>query len=163
MELIVVLFILGLMAAFAVPNFGGRMFRDDTETFINWVVFNAGRFKKEAKLSRSVLVMGYHPEAHRFLVKKETPEQGNIEEDLDNEAENHVISDYQLPDGIRIEEIRVNGTRLTESESGIRFYPKGYSDHALIYISNDNNREYTLVIEPFLQRVAVHQGEYRFD
>ena len=160
MELIVVLFIIGLMATFAVPNFGGRLFRDDTESFINWVVLNAGQFKKKARLSHAVLIMIYDPNAHTFRVEEEKTTNKDPEKD---EADDKPISTYELAADIRIDDIRVNGKPLTETDAGIRFYPKGYSDHAVISLSDENHQEFTLVIEPFLQRVAVHQGAYRFD
>jgi len=63
-----------------------------------------------------------------------------------------------FPEGVRVEDIRLAGQeKQTEGEGAITFYKKGYVQPALIHLAWDERR-LTVVLEPFLSTVKIHEG-----
>jgi hypothetical protein len=50
-----------------------------------------------------------------------------------------------------------------EERSDIVFYTRGYSDHAIIHMQDDNDEKLSFVIEPFLPPVGIEDGFVLFE
>lgn len=156
MELIVVLVIISVMVAFAVPEFSQKVFRDDTKIAINWLVQNIGKLKKDAKIQGKDLVMCIQPGTRIIQIQ----EKMMGEQSLDQED----VTDYALPEDVNIDTVEITAnTTDNELKPCIRFFKKGYSDQAIIHLSNSNGENFSIVIQPFLHSVQTHQGFFQFD
>jgi len=52
---------------------------------------------------------------------------------------------------------------ISEGTAVINFSKNGYSDKALIHINDSANRQLSLLIEPFLNKVDIFKGYLRFE
>lgn len=63
-----------------------------------------------------------------------------------------------FPEGVRVEDVRLVGSaKQTEGEGAITFFKGGYVQPALIHLAW-NERRLTIVLEPFLSTVKIHEG-----
>ncbi len=65
---------------------------------------------------------------------------------------------YELPGAIRFMDVVFPGRgQVASGRTEVYFYPRGYSDQAIIHIENEEARRWSLVIEPFLPSVKLLQ------
>ena len=70
---------------------------------------------------------------------------------------------FQVPSGYEIMDVEFpNGDKITRGVAEIYFYRKGYSDKALIHIRDNDNNQYSYLIEPFLPHVAISEEYIEF-
>lgn len=156
MELIVVLFIISIMLTFAVPEFSGKIFRSDTETTLNWIVFNVGKLKTESRHQGKDLFMCIHPDTNTISIKETPPDPDG--------SGSEAISEFSLPEDVRLDGADFNSPgQEADNDTCIQFYKKGYSDHAIIHISDNNGKMFSCIIQPFLHKVNIYEGYIRFD
>ncbi len=146
---------MALLAAVALPRLGSRLGRDGTDTAVNWLVLNMGKFKSMALDSDLPLSLCYDPEANGFRFSSTAGEAVAL-------PSGHRALFHTLAPGVRVEGIAVQGRDPEKTANCFRFYPRGYSDPARIFIANDQGRELTLVVHPFLYTVTVHEGRLPF-
>lgn len=156
MELIVVLVIISIMLMFAVPEFSGRLLRDHTETTLNWIVVNVGRLKTQARHQGKDLFMCVRPDTNTISIK-ETPSDPNA-------PDSGMISEFSLPEDVRLDGVDFNiPGQGADNANCIQFYKKGYSDHAIIHISDNDGKTFSCLIQPFLHKVTIYEGYIQFD
>ncbi|WP_175530235.1 pilus assembly FimT family protein [Desulfobacula phenolica] len=156
MELIVVLFIISIMMTFAVPEFSGKIFRSDTETTLNWIIFNVGKLKTESRHQGKNLFMCIRPDTNTISIKETQPDP-----DI---SDGETICEFLLPEDVRLDGVDFN-VQGQEADNGlcIQFYKKGYSDHAIIHISDNDGNTFSCLIQPFLQKVNIYERYIQFD
>ena len=68
-----------------------------------------------------------------------------------------------LPLGVRIADVEFPGKGIISTgEARIRFYAKGYSDKALLHLTDEEGATYTLLIEPFLPTAKLYEDYKTF-
>jgi prepilin-type N-terminal cleavage/methylation domain-containing protein len=160
MELIVVMVIMGLLMAFAVPEFSHRILRDDAETAVNLMIQHIQHLKQQAVVQNRDLYMCFDTTANIIRIGEKTDEAPVSPEESSAFPETEV----QLSDDIRIDHVSfAHETIETESDLCIRFYKKGYSDWAVIHLTNTEGQRFSLVIEPFLHKIHTHKGYVELD
>ena len=164
-ELIVVLVIISIMLVFAVPKLSYQMFRDDMETTLNWIVFNVSKYKIQARNEGTQYLMCLSSDTNLIEIKENSKK--NLEDNsADNLAEGNVIARLQLPESISIDDVEFNRPGKDKdltNDSCILFYKKGYSDQAVIHISDDSGNFFSCMIQPFLQKTKIYEGVIRFE
>lgn len=167
MELIVVMVIMGLLMAFAVPEFSHRILRDDAETTVNLIVQHIQHLKQQAVVQNRDLYMCFDTAANIIRIGENTDEaQISPPEIVTDPEESSTFpeTEVQLSDDIRIDHVSfAHETIETESDLCIRFYRKGYSDWAVIHLTNTEGQRFSLVIEPFLHKIHTHKGYVELD
>jgi len=155
-ELIAVLFIIGIMLAFTIPEFGQQLTRDDTKTALNWIVLNTGKLKTEARSQAKDFFMCINTDTNTISIHESLPVHGS----QDSEA----ISDFPLPDDITLDGVEFNiPGQENRTRSCIQFYKEGYSDPAILHLSNTDGNKYSCLIQPFLHKVKIHDDYIRFE
>jgi prepilin-type N-terminal cleavage/methylation domain-containing protein len=166
MELIAVLFIISIMLSFAVPEFSRNMMRNDTKTTLNWIVFNVSKFKKEARHQGKDFSMCI-PATNLIQIKTESV--GSESKDLeltDSElTEANILAEFLVPEDVTLDGVTFNrpGQEFDDDDACIQFYGKGYSDHAIIHISDNDGNSFSCMIEPFLHRVKIYKEYVQFE
>ena len=156
MELIVVIVIISIMLIFAIPEFSGKIIRDDTELSLNWIVFNVSKLKKDARYQAKDLFMCINRDTNTISVKNRFP-------DLDG-SDSAVLSEFLLPGDVCLDGVEFNNIEQETNNDGcIQFYKKGYSDQAIIHISDNDGKEFSCFIHPFLHRVTIQKGHLGFE
>lgn len=156
MELIAVLFIIGIMLSFSVPEFSRQIIQDDTKTALNWIVLNAGKLKKEARYQAKDFFMCINTDSNSISIRESLPGQGP--------EDNDAISDFFLPDETTLDGIEFNipGQEI-RTTSCIQFYKEGYSDPAILHLSNNDGEKYSCLIQPFLHKVKIYDDYIQFE
>lgn len=75
-----------------------------------------------------------------------------------SEAKDEMLEVMKLPDGIRISDIYVShkDEAVTEGRVYLYFFPKGYTEFAVIHLSDEDNAQFTtLAVNPLTGSVAV--------
>ncbi|WP_300461129.1 prepilin-type N-terminal cleavage/methylation domain-containing protein [Desulfobacula sp.] len=156
MELIVVLFLLSIMLTFAMPEFSGNIIRDDTETTLNWIIFNVSKLKKEARHQGKDMFMCISTDTNTISIKG-TPSDPDI-------SDTDIRSEFTLPEDVRLDGVEFNSPgQEADTDGCIQFYKKGYSDHAIIHLSDNDGRTFSCLIQPFLHKVTLHEDDIRFE
>jgi prepilin-type N-terminal cleavage/methylation domain-containing protein len=156
MELIAVLFVLSIMFAFVVPEFSRKMIRNDAETTLNWIVFNASKLKKEARNQGNDLFMCINPAENLILIKKNSSDPEITEMDI--------LDQFSVPEDLSLDRVEFNRPdQEGDNDFCIQFYKKGYSDHAIIHISDNDGNFFSCLIQPFLHKVNVYNEDVQFE
>lgn len=146
LELIVVIAMISIMLAFAVPRLEGSLFEDDAKVASRWLLLNLPALKTKAVQDQTVLALRFSlGKGKAWVVGPETGEQA---------AERYEQSAYTFPEGVKILDIDYpDRERVSSGEADIFFYPKGYSDWAIIHMQDADGNRYSFVLEPFLPKI----------
>jgi Tfp pilus assembly protein FimT len=159
MELIAVLFIISIMLAFAVPEFSRNMMRNDTKTTLNWIVFNVSKFKKEARHQGKDFSMCIHQDTNLIQIKTGSTDPESADSDI--------LAEFLVPEDLTLDRVDFNrpGQKSDDDDDDacIHFYGKGYSDHAIVHISDNDGNFFSCMIQPFLHRVKIYNEYVQFE
>ena len=156
MELIVVIFLLSIMLTFAMPEFSGKIFRDDTETTLNWIIFNVSKFKKQAWHQGKDIFMCIHTDTNTISING-TPPDPDV-------SDTNILSEFTLPEDVRLDGVEFNSPgQEADTDGCIQFYKNGYSDQAIIHLSDNDGKTFSCFIPAFLHKVTVHEDDIRFE
>ena len=150
------MFIISLLLVFALPEFSNKIMRDDTELALNRIIQNIQELKQKAAAQNKDMYMC-------FQMANNTVSMGEIH-DEEQTSDTEEATAFTLAADISIENIIFSDDRpYTEARPCIRFYKKGYSDWAVIHLSNEDGRAFSLVVQPFLHKIQTHEGYVEFD
>jgi prepilin-type N-terminal cleavage/methylation domain-containing protein len=145
-ELIVVIALISIMLAVVVPRLDGSLFADDSKVATRWLLINIPALKTKAVRDQTVLALRFSlSEGKAWVVGPETSEEA---------AEKYEAAAYSFPEGIKILDIDYpDRERVSSGEADIFFYPKGYSDWAIIHMEDSDGNRYSFLVEPFLPQI----------
>ena len=151
-ELIVVISVVGLMLFFTIPNLQGNLLPQSPEDVTRWIIRAEKMLRENAVRHNRRYTLHLDLPTGKIWFSDESMMPGDIEESA--------AKAKKLSGDIKISEVRFplkDYTALERAE--IRFYPKGYSDKAVIRLSKGYSERYSLHIEPFLPGVRVFKDE----
>jgi prepilin-type N-terminal cleavage/methylation domain-containing protein len=157
LELMVVMVLLTLVTAFAMPGLRTSLFTDQLKATARQLVGLIAETGQEAVRSQAEQLL--HIDQERNLVwvtaeVKKKPEGADTTSDTaavwDNDPGKQ-WSRVTLPDAVKVIDIEsVSGGKKSVGEMTIRFTTKGYVDKTLIHLRDDEGRDLTLILSPFL-------------
>ncbi|HJU29532.1 MAG TPA: prepilin-type N-terminal cleavage/methylation domain-containing protein [Candidatus Binataceae bacterium] len=157
LELAVVLFVIGLIMAIAMPYFGGvksAELRSEARRLASrasYLYEEAGAQKVLLRLTfdlnnNSYFVTRLDPFALRPAFMPETGPAGGRS---------------LMPEGVHIRDVWVEGAGSSKRGlASCQFYPSGAADAAVIHLASDRGAVMTLAINPFNGRVAIVSGDF---
>lgn len=157
LELMVVITLIAIMLGLAMPRLGAALVSDPTTKVSRWLINNIGALKTEAVRKQKQYALRIDLDRQRLWV---------IHEGMSEEAEAAAEEEqaYQLPEDVQLHSLLIPGQDpISSGTTDLNFYPKGYSDRALIQLSNDDGERYTFWVEPFLVRVSRLDGFETFE
>ena len=155
-ELIVVTFLIGLMLFVAVPRLRDTVLSDNTKAVSRRIMVLVRHLKDRAVRDRLLYVLHVGIDTNKLW----TTHEAMPEEELPDAAANG----YELPDDVKVLDVDFPGnTKISTGQAEIFFYPQGYSDKALIHIANDDHRQFSFLIEPFLPVVGLYEEYVEFE
>ena len=186
-EIIVVLSLIGTMLFFALPRMEGFREGTDRREVSKWILLNIAHLKNKAVETQTQHVLFIDLDTNRFRIAMEKPAIGsdNTEDasrngfddpppassgehdrdplgpdDARREAEEKT---YELPQGFRLGAVHYSADHtVTSGTAEIRFHPKGYSDRAIIHLTDRRNRRQSYLVEAFLPHVTIHDEHITF-
>ena len=142
-ELVVVIALISTMLFFAMPRFQDNVLTDQVRKASRWIITQTRHLKQQSIRDKKDYILHVDMDADKFWIS--TPD---MEEDALEQAENEA---YRLSDDMEIIDVEFpTKGKISSGQADIYFYAKGYSDKALIHIQNDDDRQASFLIEPFL-------------
>ncbi len=161
LELVIVIALMGLVMFFTLPNFEGSISFNETDRFSRWLIMNVLSLKEKSVSEQKTYAMVFDLDDRTIqkvddTIKKEEDEFG-IDDDTRPGA-------YEWPEEIRIIDIQYpKKGKVTFGKTKIRFHAGGYSDKALIHVEDEDFRQITFIIEPFLSDVKRVESYIEFE
>jgi prepilin-type N-terminal cleavage/methylation domain-containing protein len=154
-EVIVVMALMSILLYFAIPRLDIDMFSNDDRDVSTWLIVTVKSLKETSQqegIQRALCVdldnnMMWSGVKSDSLTQEAPPKENQ----------------YKMPEGIALLDVEFPG--IQQKSSGIveiYFYPKGYSDKAIIHIRDKNHNRHSFVIEPFLTEVKIYDRYIEF-
>ena len=170
MELIVVIVIISIMLVFAMPELSGRIFRDDNKTAINWIIFNVSKLKNQAVNQGKDFFMCVNQDTNTISIRETGEDKDNLqptgETATSDDSDGSDISKFLMPENLSLDGVEFNyqDQKVADAKKAcIEFHKQGYSDQAIIHISNSDGTGFSCLIRPFLNKVKIYQGNKGFE
>jgi prepilin-type N-terminal cleavage/methylation domain-containing protein len=145
LELMLVMVIIVMMTAFAVPALRTTLFSDQLKSSARKLIGLIAEASQEAAASQSVYQL--HVDLDGNIVRMESEAAGTGDDDM-RPAETKQLT---LPESIRIVDVSSSyGGKRSLGETTIRFTTRGYVDKTLIHLRADDGRDMTIMLSPFL-------------
>jgi len=155
-ELIVVISLISLMLFFAIPRFQFDVLSDNTNKVSRWIMLKVHALKEKAVHEQKLYVLHLSLDSNKLWVTSDIMS----EEELQTAA----LNGYELPENIKLLDVEYpDEEKISVGRADIYFYKKGYSDKAIIHISNNDNELLSLLVEPFLSRVCLYNKYIEFE
>ena len=155
-ELIVVITLISLMLFFVIPRFQVDVLSDNTNKVSRWIMLKVHSLKEKAVREQKLYVLHISLDSNRLWVTSEIMSQEELQA-----AE---ANGYELSDDINLLDVEYpDEEKISVGRADIYFYKKGYSDKAIIHISNDDNERRSFLIEPFLSHVRLYDKYIGFE
>ncbi len=155
-ELIVVISLISIMLVFAVPRFHDTVLSDNTKTVSRWIILKVQSLKQRAVHDQKLYALHIDIDTNRLWITNESMSEEEVEKAL--------LRGFELPDDISVLDVEYPGRKKVSSgQADIFFYEKGYSDRALVHISNEDNELFSFLIETFLSRVKLFEKYVSFE
>jgi len=142
-ELIVVLALIGILLAFAVPRFQDIFLVDPTKKPTRWLTVKIPYLRYSAIRDQQTYRLHVGLSENRLW----TTHDIQTVEEMDQAR----LKAYQLPETVRLTGVVfANGRKQTADVAEIQFYPQGWADQTIIHVETDSQVRLSFLIKPFL-------------
>lgn len=154
-ELIVVVSLISMMLFFAVPGFRGGLFSENIDATARWLIANIRNLKETAVRDQKLYLLHLDMDARKIWVEGDSM--------TEEERSAALEKAYVLPEGVSVADVQYPEVgKIGLGEARIRFYPGGYSDKALIHLTNEDEKAISLLVETFLPQVRLFEEYAEF-
>jgi general secretion pathway protein H len=155
-ELMVVIVLLGLIFTIATPRIRDALFRDELKGATRQMVGLITRLRNEAIREHKDYTLHFDLGLNRFWFDSPS---------MTEEERARIAADASpLPGQVHIMDVWISGKgKIMIGEVGIRINKKGYIQQSAIHLGTEDNREFTLLLSPFLRRVEVYDKYIEFE
>ncbi len=142
--------LLSIVLVITIPRFHNVLVADSSGKTSRWLIGTIKALRESALRQQKRYTLHIDMDAGRLW----TSDASMTEEAILEAAS----TGYILPDDVRLLDVEfpVNGT-VSAGRVDIFFYPRGYSDPALIHMNREDSLTLTYVIEPFLSELGIYE------
>lgn len=156
LEMVLVLFIMGLMMMIAMPHLGSfriAKLKSEARRLSGRVAYLYDR----ASADKVVLRLTFDLDRNRYFVSRLDPYALQPVFQLDTEPGFQPVS---MPAGVHLRDATVEGIgTLARGTVSCYFYPEGYVDATVVHLVDDWGNVFTLTFNPLSGRVAIAAGD----
>lgn len=147
-ELMVVMLLVSIILAVAIPRFESAPFQDPEKKLTRWMI-NAVRYLRASAIQKqTVQALVVDLSEQRMWMTHE-----QMSEDQQEAA---VKKGFTLDRSMRMVNAQYpDQERINTGTIEIRFYPAGYSDRVLIHLEGENAQRISFLLEPLLPKVKI--------
>jgi len=146
LELMVVILLISIVIAVAIPRFEGGAFQDAEKKVSRWMINTVRTLRSAAIQKQQVQALVIDLNNHRMWIINET-----MDEEAISAAEEKAFS---FPKSIQIVDVQFpKQDRITSGTAEIHFFPAGYSEQVLLHLENDDDQRFSFLVEPLLPKV----------
>ena len=155
-ELVVVLMLMGLVFAIAMPRFRDAVVTDAFKSTARKMVGQLRALRNEAIRDHEEYVLIFDLESNRYWTESEYMTLEN--------RENAKKEATTFPSGVSVADVWFKGKgKQTDGEVYLRFNKTGYVKQSVIHLASEDGRQFTLVLSPFLRKVRVLESYVEFE
>jgi prepilin-type N-terminal cleavage/methylation domain-containing protein len=144
LELMVVMVLISVMTAFAVPQLRSSLFSDQLKTTTRKVMGLIAEASQEAISKHTEYSLYFDLEKNNISTLQE--EQKTAADDQYQQGR-----ELDFPDSVQLVDVTsVHGGKQSLGRAVIRFSKEGYVDKTLIHFRSDDGDDMTIVLSPFL-------------
>lgn len=145
-ELMVVMLLISIILAVAIPRFEGAFLQDPTKKISRWMINTVRTLRSEALQSQKFQTLVIDLNDNRMWM---------IQQDMDEDALAAASEkSFQMPSAIRIVNVIFpEREQISSGNAEIHFYPTGFSDEAVIHLEAANAERFSFLVEPLLPKV----------
>lgn len=156
MELMVVMLLVSIVLAAAIPRFEGGAFHDPDKKVSRWIINTVRTLRSTAIQKQQLQALVLDLNNSRMWIINESMD----EETLSAAAEKA----FSLPKSIQIVDVQYpQRDRITSGTTEIHFFPAGYSEQVLIHLENDDAQRFSFLVEPLLPKVKIFDEWIEFE
>ena len=153
-ELLVVIAIIGTLFFTVAPRLDEGLFRDHSETTVNWIIQNTQRFRKKAVADHQNYYFSYDGSTHAFVIAEKSPGS----EGKETYGKKTVKAEFSLPDSVFFNNMQsASGKPDGNKLQHLTFSKRGYVEPGTIFISNTSGDRYECRVQAFLHRVVIRK------
>lgn len=148
-ELVVVVFLLGLVLILAVPKVRENLIGDDFRTATRRLIGSIRELRADAIREQVDYVLHLDLNNHAFWTYSidMTPEK----------RDERRKTSFHFPEGIKIADVSLNGAeKKSDGEVDVKFFKKGHVQPTVIHLRKDG-RYFSLILSPFSDSVKVYE------
>jgi len=160
LELVIVMFIMGLIMTIALPNItaiSGARIRSEARRLSGRARF----LYEKAAVEKAVYRLIFHLDSKRngYEVARLDPYDPEPKfVPVNSPATEPVL----MPAGVKVRDVTVEGIgTVARGMAATQFYPGGYVDATLVHLSDASGNVYTLFFDPLTGRVSIAEGDIR--
>jgi prepilin-type N-terminal cleavage/methylation domain-containing protein len=145
-ELMVVMFLMTIVLAVAIPRLGDGMMQDPQKHVTRWMVNTARALRAMAVEKQTIQALVLDLDNHRMWT---------IDAQMDEEAMAAAAEKaFRLPNSMKLSDVSFpDKDRAATGTVALHFYPNGYADQALVHVTYDDTIRFSYKIEPLLPKV----------
>jgi prepilin-type N-terminal cleavage/methylation domain-containing protein len=148
-ELMVVMMLISIVLAIAIPKFGGGAFQDPVKKLSRWMINTVRTLRSAAIQQQKTQSLVIDLSNRRMWLVNEAMDEKAAQDAASNKA-------ISIPDAIQHMDVQFpQQERISSGTTEVRFYPAGYSDQALIHLETDDEEKITYMVEPLLPKVKI--------
>ena len=150
-ELAMVILVIGIVSAIAMPRFGGLLERQQMRRTINAIRGYARYLQAYAALDKCVYVLMFDLD-QQVLSTASVPA-------LECPGQTRRLPDYVVPSTVRIlDVVTPENEKFGEGQVPTLFFPNGFVQPSVIHLGGIGIEPVTLMIEPLTGRIQVFDG-----
>ncbi|MBN1849655.1 MAG: prepilin-type N-terminal cleavage/methylation domain-containing protein [Deltaproteobacteria bacterium] len=155
-ELTVVIFLIGILFSITLPRIHDTSLTDHFKTATRRMISLINQLKNDAVRTNTDYLLYFNLESGKYWIEYDDMT------DADRIAAREKAD--SLPEDVRIVDIWFKGTgKEMMGETSIFFSRKGYIQPAVIHLRSEDEREFTLVLKPFLGKVEILDHYVEFE
>lgn len=162
-EIIVVISLISILLLFAAPKMDGLLLDDDARKVSKWIILNVVDLKDKSVQMQKRFVLTIDMDGNAFRISDasgDMPDESFPDGEIHAEAAEKT---FDLPPGYRVNSVLFSqGRHIAGGAVDVAFYPEGYSDRAIIHLTDRQNRKKSYTIEAFLPHVTIHDDHVQF-
>ncbi|MDW7773783.1 MAG: prepilin-type N-terminal cleavage/methylation domain-containing protein [Desulfobulbaceae bacterium] len=163
LELMVVMVLISLMTAFAVPGLRTSLFSDQLKTTTRKILGIVSEASQEA-VSRNAEYFLYF-DFDKNTVSTVQEDQPETERQYSADGREYPQGrEFNIADAVQLVDITsVHGGRQSQGRVVVRFSKKGYVDKTLIHLRSEKGDDMTILLSPFLGVTKVFDSYINLD
>lgn len=156
LELLVLLFILGLISMFLTIRIESVFSGGDLRLASRIIIGEINKLRGKAAYMHKEQVLGIRVGQNAiYPIESNSDEQEPLT--WRSEEKTEELKAAYLPRGVTFEDVVIlSEGKVQEGEARIRFFANGSVERSLIHLRNENDKAYTLQINPLTGQVEIH-------
>ncbi|MBF0119965.1 MAG: hypothetical protein HQK79_14105 [Desulfobacterales bacterium] len=157
MELMIVIVLISMMLFISVPKFQDALLNDNTKKSCRFIIGKIQTLKEASMREQSEYILRIGVTDGSLIATKISSDDSTASSSIPQNT-------YKLPGNVKIIDVEYpDGKKISQGEAEIKFYPKGYSNKAIIHLKGEDDQQISFFIEPFLSTVRLVQSYKSFE